>query len=166
MGEYEIQGELSDLESEWMVPLKVRGMWNLSICIRVFLIWGENFRRVSWEYKQTCFHIAEILTLFFSYQNTPASSETNENSTHQNQIMFIMSRNGWKFWRLSAWWKCVDHFIFQTGKNTFWCKYGQRLFSKPIFCVINNTLGWVCSFFKYRGLHKSCGWFWIRIWLV
>lgn len=147
MGEDEIQRELSDLKSELMVSLNVRGMWNLSICIRVFLIWGENSSKVIWENKQTYFHIAEIFTLFFSYQNTPASSETNENSTHQSQIMFVMSRRGWKFWVLSAWWKCISHFIFQTGKNRFWCKYGQRLFSIPIFCVNNNMLGWVCSFF-------------------
>lgn len=96
--------------------------------------------------KCVCFHIAEILTLFCSYWNMSASSEPNENSTHQNQIMFIMSRNGWKFWILSAWLKYVGYLVFEKGKNRFQCKYCQRLFSVSIFCVINKILVGIIQF--------------------
>lgn len=54
MGEYKIYGELINLEPKLIIFLKIRGMWNLSVQIRMFLIWEENVSRVYLENKQMC----------------------------------------------------------------------------------------------------------------
>lgn len=116
--------------------------------LQCFLFWERiPVRSLGKINKCACFHIAEILTLFLSYQNMSNSSEPNENSTHQKQITFINEEKWLKILSLSAWWKYTDHFIFQKAETSSGCKYCQKVFSISISCVINS----IFFFLKYRG---------------
>lgn len=52
--------------------------------------------------KCACFHIAEILTLFLTYQNMSNNSKPNENSTHHKQITLTNEEKWLKILSLSA----------------------------------------------------------------